>query len=65
MPQAARAEALLTILDADGTEWDEELRLNDTVAVDGAIRRLADVRYLGAGQWVVVAVPAASASVGA
>ncbi len=58
------AQVLLTILDADGTERDEELRLHETFAVDGVTWRLTDIRYLGPGKWEAVAVPAASASPG-
>ena len=56
------AQVLLTILDADGTERDEELRLHDTFAVGGATWRLADIRYLTAGMWRAVAVPVDTAA---
>ena len=56
-----RAEVKLAISEVDGTERYEHLHVNDTFAVDGEPWLLTDIRYLGAGQWEVVAVPAASA----
>ncbi|MBD9703478.1 hypothetical protein IHE56_15580 [Streptomyces sp. ID01-12c] len=60
---AEPAEVRLVVVEVDGAERYEQLRVDDTFAVDGATWRLMDIRYFSAGQWEVVAVPTDTASI--
>lgn len=52
------ARVKLAVVDADGTERQERLELDDTFPVGSKIWRLVDITHYAGGRWTAVVVPA-------